>query len=295
MTSPMIGVTVGLALGAALLLLGWWARARRSLPLALRIGPYVGIPGTAARSTSRRLSVRQHLRPLLAPRRPADRSLDARLRQAGSSMSPVAFRQRRLIVAAGAAAGAGVLAAGAGGSTGSAVMLTALAAAGGWSGCDWWLGRQVRRRRDVMARQMPVLTDLVALAVSAGAGPVDALESSARAVGEPIAQDVARAGAAVRSGLPVEGALRVLADDVALSSMNRFVEAVLVALETGSPLAEVARAQAADIRVDERRRLMELAGRRDVAMLVPIVFLVLPSVVLVAVYPGLQALRVVLP
>ena len=40
---------------------------------------------------------------------------------------------------------------------------------------------------------------------------------------------------------------------------------------------------------------MEAAGRKDIAMLVPIVFLVLPSVVLIALYPGLQSLRLVVP
>ncbi len=61
------------------------------------------------------------------------------------------------------------------------------------------------------------------------------------------------------------------------------------------PLAAVVRAQAEDARTEERRRLMELAGRKDVAMLIPVVFLVLPTVVLVALFPGVQSLRLVVP
>ena len=86
-----------------------------------------------------------------------------------------------------------------------------------------------------------------------------------------------------------------MADRIGLASVQRLVDALLVALERGTPLAEVLRAQAMDARAADRRRLMELAGRKDVLMLVPIVFLVLPSVVLVAVYPGVQALRIVVP
>jgi tight adherence protein C len=70
---------------------------------------------------------------------------------------------------------------------------------------------------------------------------------------------------------------------------------MLVALDRGTPLADVLRAQAHDARAEERQRLMESAGRRDVAMLVPIVFLVLPSVVLIAAFPAIRALEVVVP
>ena len=50
-----------------------------------------------------------------------------------------------------------------------------------------------------------------------------------------------------------------------------------------------------DAQATSRRRLMELAGRKDAAMLVPVVFLVLPTVVAVALFPGLQGLRLVVP
>ena len=70
---------------------------------------------------------------------------------------------------------------------------------------------------------------------------------------------------------------------------------MLIALDRGTPIVEVLRAQAADARAVHRRRLMEAAGRKDVAMLVPIVFLILPVVVAIALFPGLQALQVLVP
>jgi len=69
------------------------------------------------------------------------------------------------------------------------------------------------------------------------------------------------------------------------------VDALVVALERGTPLADVLRSQADDIRGARRRTLLELAGRKDVLMLVPVVFLILPTVVLIALFPAAQALR----
>ncbi len=38
--------------------------------------------------------------------------------------------------------------------------------------------------------------------------------------------------------------------------------------------------------------LLELAGKKEVAMLVPLVFLILPVTILFAVYPGIVVLQV---
>ena len=144
-----------------------------------------------------------------------------------------------------------------------------------------------------MERQLPELADLLALAVSAGASPMAALEFAP--LQGPLGQEVTRTVDEVRSGRSVDAALRALADRVDLAGAHRLVEGVLVALERGTPLAEVLRAQAVDAWAADRRRLMEVAGRKDVLMLIPIVFLVLPSVVLIAVYPGVQSLTLVVP
>src|SRR3954471_6393334 len=41
-------------------------------------------------------------------------------------------------------------------------------------------------------------------------------------------------------------------------------------IEQGTPLAEVLRAQAADVREAGRRRLLEAGGRKEIAMMVPV-------------------------
>ena len=95
----------------------------------------------------------------------------------------------------------------------------------------------------------------------------------------------ARAGA----NLPI--ALQGLADRTGLPEPARFVDGIVVAVERGTPLADVLRAQAQDVREDGRRALMEEGGRKEIAMMVPVVFLVLPVTVLFAVYPGVTFLR----
>ncbi len=66
----------------------------------------------------------------------------------------------------------------------------------------------------------------------------------------------------------------------------------MVATDRGTPLAEVLRSQAQDIRENSRQRLMEVGGSKEIAMMVPVVFMILPVTVLFALFPGLAVLEV---
>jgi tight adherence protein C len=69
------------------------------------------------------------------------------------------------------------------------------------------------------------------------------------------------------------------------------VDQIVAALERGAPLAAVLQAQASDAREETKRSLIEQAGRKEILMLLPLVFLILPLSVLFAVFPGVFILR----
>ena len=74
-------------------------------------------------------------------------------------------------------------------------------------------------------------------------------------------------------------------------SLRRFADGVATAVDLGTPLAEVLRSQAQDVRDAGQRALMEEGGKREIAMMVPVVFLILPVTVIFAVFPGLTTIR----
>jgi tight adherence protein C len=63
------------------------------------------------------------------------------------------------------------------------------------------------------------------------------------------------------------------------------------ALERGTPLAEVSRIFASDQRLKFRNLLTKQAAAKEITMLFPVVFVVLPSVLAVAMYPALTVLQ----
>jgi tight adherence protein C len=157
-------------------------------------------------------------------------------------------------------------------------------------GRDWWLSHQLAVREQAMLAEFPVVADLLALAVVAGEAPTDALHRVCRLTGGEMARDLEHALARARTGEPLTTALSSVAERSTLEPFARFVDGLVVAIERGTPLADVLRAQAVDVREASKRALLEAGGRKEISMMVPVVFLILPVTVLFALYPGLMTL-----
>jgi tight adherence protein C len=169
----------------------------------------------------------------------------------------------------------------------SAVLVCLAGLVGGVLGRDWWLTQQVQRREELLLAEFPVVAELLALAVTAGESPTAAIARVTRLSGGELARELGGALGRARAGIPLVEALQQLADRTSLDALARFVDGVIVAIERGTPLAEVLRAQAADVREASKRRLLEAGGRKEITMMIPVVFLVLPVTVLFALFPGL--------
>ena len=113
-----------------------------------------------------------------------------------------------------------------------------------------------------MLAEFPTVAELLALAVSAGEGAIGALERVCRLSDGELADELRRCLADARAGANLPTALQGLADRTGLPSLSRFVDGIVIAVERGTPLAEVLRAQAQDVREDGRRILMEQGGKQ---------------------------------
>lgn len=308
MTSPLLGAALGLLAGSGVVLAVWRSPPARRLSLADRLTPYLRDaprPSTLLLDPTRPSTLEAAARlarpALLDAARLVERvlggsrSVQRRLVASGSGQRVEDFRVDQVIwAAAGLLAGtaAAVLLAALSGAVSLLVvlLLAVLGGIGGVFGRDWWLSAQVRRREDRMLAELPVVAELLALAVTAGEAPTAALERVCRLARGELAVELGTALAAARSGVSLPVALQALSDRTSLDPLARFVDGVVIALERGTPLAEVLRAQAADAREAGKRALLATGGRREIAMMVPVVFLILPITVLFALYPGLVAI-----
>lgn len=217
-----------------------------------------------------------------------------RLRQAGSTTSLEQFRAEQLLCGvAGLAVGlalASLLTVTRGAPAVPLLVLVVVAGMGGVLARDWWLGVAVAARGQRIVAEFPTIAELLALSVAAGEGAVGALERVASSASGELAGELRATLAHARAGAPLVSALEGLAARTAVPALGRFVDGMAVALERGTPLSDVLRAQAQDVREASRRQLMEAGGKKEIQMMVPVVFLVLPVTVLFAVFPGVSVL-----
>ncbi|MGV8895553.1 MAG: type II secretion system F family protein [Rhodoglobus sp.] len=309
--SPVVAwaVVAGSGLG-----FGLWCLAsvvpRMSRPrLARRVAPYL-------------VDVSPHAREMLAPATPgplpvlgmlvepiASRARGAlestlggaetvarRLRQSGSALTVEAFRSQQLLWGlAGAAMGVAVAIVVAQAQSIAIpvqAMIVVVFAIGGVLGRDYLLQRVAKKRLARLSSELPVILEFLTLSLSAGEGILDAMRRISKVSAGELSRELAAVVASVNTGLPLADTLNSLAHDLELPAFSRCVEQVVGALERGTPLAEVLRAQAQDSRDDAKRDLLESAGKKEIAMLFPLVFLILPVTILFAIYPGIFVLQV---
>lgn len=307
MSDVVLGAVLGGVLGLGLLLVVTSVPRWRQVDLVDRLEPYLrdtrpsrlllDVPGRRARLGA----LERLLAPVMSDAvRWVERisggpgTVRRRLEQSGTGTSMEQFRAEQVVWGVlGLGAGTGVAAL-IGVSRGPAVLpMVAVVVIGGLVGVlgrDQYLSQQVSRREERMMQEFPTVAELLALSVGAGEGAVGALERVARTCQGELSIELRRTLAAARAGASLVQALEGLAARTSLPPLARFVDGVAVAVERGTPLAEVLRSQAQDVRELGRRRLMESGGRKEIAMMVPVVFLVLPVTVLFAVYPGLVSL-----
>jgi len=147
--------------------------------------------------------------------------------------------------------------------------------------------RRASEQEAALAHELPVVVDLLGVAVAAGCTPYLAVDVAAR-WGPP------RAGAALAAvlracalGTGFEQAL----DDavVAAPALRGLADALLASDRLGAPVGPQLARLADEERAALRRRAEAHARRVPVKLLFPLVFLVLPAFVLLTVVPGLVA------
>lgn len=298
------GALVGLLAAVGLLLIWAGLPMRRRISLMDRVGPYV-------RDTprpSRLLAIARNdtrLAHLLAPLMAelggrldvvlgGSESVRRRLQRAGLPADVDRFRAEQVLWGvAGGVCGAllGGLIVLTGGSPVRALLFIGVGMGVGVVARDMGLSRAANRREQVMLAEFPTVAELLALSVAAGEGAVGSLDRVTRLSQGELAGELARCLADARAGASLPNALQGLADRTGLGSLSRFVDGIVIAVDRGTPLAEVLRAQAQDVREEGRRLIMEAGGKKEIAMMAPVVFLILPVTIVFAAFPGFSFLN----
>lgn len=146
-------------------------------------------------------------------------------------------------------------------------------------------------KRDPLLLELPQHLDLMAAKMAAGMSFYAVLTDQLNGSQGRFSALTRRLSLRLQYGDSLEVALKALAIEAKSDAVSEFVTKVEIGLIRGTPLAEQLALLAEATRARLRVQLLRQAGKNELLMLVPLVFLILPTTIAFAVYPSLQLLQ----
>lgn len=159
---------------------------------------------------------------------------------------------------------------------------------------DRKLTKRINSHREQIESEFPAIVEMMTLSLSAGETPVSAMSRIANRASGPLSREFTIVIDSVKSGVPFHIALDELGRRMRSTHIRRFVDAMITAMLRGAPLIEVLQRHAQVAREAERNRIMSAAGKAEISMMIPVVFLILPISILFALWPSLSNLNLFL-
>ncbi len=156
---------------------------------------------------------------------------------------------------------------------------------------DKQLTGQVKARRQIIEAEFPAVVEMLTLAIAAGETPMSAMLRIAESADGELSKEFARVIDDVRTGEPLYVCLDAMGRRVKSVMIRRFIDAIVTATLRGAPLIEVLTRHAVEARANQRNIVMNAAGKAEISMMIPVVFLILPISILFALWPSLTNLN----
>lgn len=149
------------------------------------------------------------------------------------------------------------------------------------------LKSKIKKRQENIVKALPDALDLLTICVEAGLGFDQAMGKVYDKWDNDLAQAFGRVIQEIAYGKLRREALRDMAASMDVPDVTSFTAAIIQADQLGVSIGKILRIQADQMRVKRRQRAQEKAHQAPVKMMIPMVFLIFPSIWLVLLGPSL--------
>jgi tight adherence protein C len=158
------------------------------------------------------------------------------------------------------------------------------------AGCGWripliFIHRRGVSRASEIEREVPDLIDQIVVMLEAGVGFSSSLQVSTERLKGALGEEMRLALQEQRMGASLADALNHLRERMDSVNLKSFVRAVVQGERLGVSIGQVMRMLAIDMRKRRRQMAEERAQKAPVKMLLPLVFLILPTMFVVILVP----------
>ena len=178
---------------------------------------------------------------------------------------------------------------------GNVVFVSALLGVFGFYLPTMYVAVRQRQRHDEILGSLPDALDLMVVCVEAGLGMGAALQrvgQEIRIASPVLSDELGLVNREMQAGMSRTDALRNLAERTSVDDIYSLVAILIHTDRLGTSIAASLRAHAESMRTRRRQRAEQLARKASVKMAFPLVFLILPALLVVLLGPaGIQLLK----
>jgi tight adherence protein C len=153
-----------------------------------------------------------------------------------------------------------------------------------------WLKSRISRRQNNIVKALPDALDLLVICVEAGLGFDMAMGKVYEKWDNDLSIAFGRVLKEIQLGKPRKESLRDMARRMDVPDVTSFIAAIIQADQLGVSMSKILRVQADQMRVKRRQRAQEKAHQAPVKMMLPMVFLIFPSLWIVLLGPSVIVL-----
>lgn len=153
------------------------------------------------------------------------------------------------------------------------------------------LNHIIRRRQDLITRQLPDVLDLLSISVQAGLSFDGALKKVVERMEGPLIDEFRWMLRDIRMGMTRARSMKFMAERCDIQDIYLFVMSVTQSEKLGASMSDTLKIQADNMRNIRRQRARTLAMKAPVKMVFPLVFCIFPSIFVVVLLPSLLSLK----
>ena len=164
----------------------------------------------------------------------------------------------------------------------------------GLMGFVLYLGKSNKKVVDQLSKELEdeigTQIQLLTILISSGMSPARSISVLSNSANSVSSRALKRVVQDVESGYSLIEALDRLKTAYPSTSLRRFVTTLILGIERGSALTPILTAQVRDSRTAHKNEIMRRAGKAEIGLMIPVVFLILPISILFALWPSYQQL-----
>jgi tight adherence protein C len=148
------------------------------------------------------------------------------------------------------------------------------------------LTSRITNRQHEIRKAMPDALDLLTICVEAGLGFDAAMSKVSEKWDNQLSLAFARTIREIQLGKTRRDAMKDMADRLDISEMTSFVAAIIQSEQLGVSMAKILRIQSDQMRIKRRQRAEEEAHKAPVKMVLPMAFLMFPTILIIVLTPA---------